>query len=125
MTTFLTTRDQIKVYRHDIIKVGVNGVLLMCPGLMDGQLLVCTESCSQNKILLLAMASNPDLTPINKIFHQLIQEKFPQCIHTSTVAALSFYFIYFYFILFCFYFFILFHFISFFLILFYLICFIT
>lgn len=53
----------------------------MCPGLMDGQLIVCIEDASSVKsILILIMSSNPELTKIKKIFQFLILERFPQCI---------------------------------------------
>lgn len=79
----------MELYRTDIVKVGVNGVLLMCPGLMDGQLLVCMGDNSQKSVLLLAMASNPDLTKIKKLFQLLILEKFQQYIHV--IEYYSFY----------------------------------
>lgn len=58
-------------------------MVLTCAGMMDGQLVVCTDPQGDSSTIMFAiMASNPDssVERVYSIFKSLIQEKFPNCI---------------------------------------------
>jgi hypothetical protein len=72
---------ELNIYRKEIHNVCINGALLTCPGIMDGQLMAYSEpSGDAQAILFLMMASNPDMDHICEIFEDMIRLRFPQCI---------------------------------------------
>lgn len=65
------------MYEREILQVYGNGILITCPGITDGQLIVC----NQGRTGVFAMvASSPNLERVQSVFDQLIQNKFASCI---------------------------------------------
>lgn len=68
-----------QIYRHEITQVCQTGIVLKCPGLFEGELIVAIDE--EHKSVVFAMsASKPDFEAITSIFHELVETSFPQCI---------------------------------------------
>lgn len=67
--------------------MAANGMALTCAGMMDGQLIVCTDpEGDSSTIMFVVMASNPESSVeiVYSIFQNLISEKFSNCILCAT-----------------------------------------
>ncbi len=67
------------VFREDIVNVYQNGIVVRCPGLFQGEVLVMLEN-NKRSLLFVMMVTNPDLGFLLDIFQSLVQRNFPQCI---------------------------------------------
>jgi hypothetical protein len=64
-----------------------NGMLIRCPGLFAGELIVQMEP--DNKSIVFAMlASNPDYELVTSIFFEMIRKSYPQYIHSFFIVIL-------------------------------------
>ena len=68
-----------KIYRGDIKLVRANGIVVRCPGLFKGELIMILDN-SQKSIFIAMMASKPDIEVISLAFKKLCNESFVQCI---------------------------------------------
>jgi hypothetical protein len=72
--------DSQHIYEKEIHLVCRNGALLSCQGVMTGQLMVVVNPDEPQNISFLMMTSSPDFERIQKVFKELIENKFPNCI---------------------------------------------
>lgn len=77
----------MEIYRHEIIKIASNCVVITCAGITDGQLMVFSDPKKVFKsIQFVAMAANPILGKLIDIFDDMIADKFSKCIHLPSLS---------------------------------------
>lgn len=75
---------------ENIIRVGVNGLHITCPGVLDGEIILhVMPDC--RSLYLLMMASSPDIQLLISNFLNLIHKNFPQCILLELVICIYIY----------------------------------
>jgi hypothetical protein len=67
-----------KAYRRELVCVCQNGMLIRCPGMFSGELIMMALPDSKHLVFAM-MASNPNFEFITSAFHELIYQ-YSQCI---------------------------------------------
>lgn len=68
-----------QVYKEDIVVVRANGIVVRCPGLFQGEVIILVNE-SHKSIVVALMALKGDVDIFKKCFTELCQNKFIQCI---------------------------------------------
>lgn len=69
----------MKAFKEDIACVHANGIAIRCPGLFDGEAIIQVDE-KRKLIVIVVMATNPDLELLISCFGELVQNSFPQYI---------------------------------------------
>ncbi len=71
--------DIIKVCKEKVTKVSQNGMIVTCPGLFTGEIIVVIAT-DHRSIFIILKSTSPSLDIATSVFRKLVSEQFPQCI---------------------------------------------
>lgn len=73
------------MHLEDVALIRANGLTVRCAGLFDGELIVMVDE-NHKALLIVMMASNPDLSLMMDSFSKLCYHNFVQCIFKNPIA---------------------------------------
>ncbi len=77
-----------KIFKDKVLEVGQNGMILTCPGMFAGELIVTMDKGDHSSVFVAIKSTNTELDFFKKIFRSLVNKNFPQCIFQTYFTSL-------------------------------------